>query len=131
MLDQGYIRPSVSPWGALVLFLKKKHSSLRLGIDYRQLKKVTIENKYPLLGIVDLFDQLKGETVLSKIDLRSGYHQVHIKEEDIYNTTFRTMYGNYEFVFIPFGLTNSPTTFMYCIHIWILLCSLMIYWYII
>eukprot|EP00253_Pinus_taeda_P018697 PITA_18697 len=90
MLDKGYIRPSVSPWGAPVLFVRKKDGTLRLCIDYRQLNKVTIKNRYPLPRIDDLFDQLKGAAVFSKIDLRSGYHQVCIKEEDIYKTTFKT-----------------------------------------
>ena len=93
-MDKGYVRPSVSPWGALVLFVKKKDGTLRLCIDYRQLNKVTIKNMYPLLRIDDLFDQLKGAAMFSKIGLRSGYHQVCIKEEDIYKTTFRTKYVN-------------------------------------
>eukprot|EP00253_Pinus_taeda_P002746 PITA_02746 len=90
MLDKGYIRPSVSPWGTLVLFIKKKYGTLRICIDYRQLNKVTIKNSYPFLRIGDLFDQLKGVEMVLKIDLRSRYHQVCIKEEDIYKAAFWT-----------------------------------------
>ena len=88
MMDKGYIRPSVSPWGAPVLFVKNKDDTLRLCIDYRQLNKVTIKNKYPLPRIDDLFDQLGGASIFSKIDLRLRYHQVRIKGEDIHKTTF-------------------------------------------
>jgi len=116
MLDKRYIRPNVSPWGAPVLFVRKKYGTLRLCIDYRKLNKVTIKKKYPLSRIDDLFNQLKGATVFSKIGLRSGYHRVHIKEEDIYKTVLRTKYGHYEFVVVPFGLTDAPTTFMCLIN---------------
>jgi hypothetical protein len=112
MMDKGYIRPSVSPWGAPVLFVKKKNGTLRLCIDYRQLNKVTIKNKYPLPRINDLFDQLGGASIFSKIDLRSRYHQLRIKGEDVHKTTFRTRYGHYEFVVVSFRLTNAPATFM-------------------
>jgi hypothetical protein len=88
LLDKEYIRPSVSPWGAPVLFVKKKDNTLRLSIDYRQLNKMTIKNKYPLSRLNDLFDQVGGEKVFSKLDLRSRYHQVRIKDEDISKTTF-------------------------------------------
>jgi hypothetical protein len=112
ILKKGYIHPSVSPWGAPVLFVKKKDGTLRLCIDFRQLNKVTMKNKYPLPRIDDLFDQLKDAKIFSKIDLRSGYHQVRIKEEDINKTTFRTRYGHYEFTVVPFGLSNAPVVFM-------------------
>ena len=112
LLGKGFIRPSTSPWGAPVLFTKKKVKTLRLCIDYRQLNRVTIKNRYPLPRIDDLFDQLKGARVYSKIDLRTGYHQLRVREADIPKTTFRTRYGHFKFTVMPFGLTNAPTTFM-------------------
>ncbi|GKC12447.1 putative reverse transcriptase domain-containing protein, partial [Tanacetum coccineum] len=112
LLEKGFINSSSSSWGAPVLFMKKKDGSFRMCIDYCELNKLTIKNRYPLPRIDDLFDQLQGSSVYSKIDLRSGYHQLHIKEEDIVITAFRTWYGHFEFQVMPFGLTNSPAVFM-------------------
>ena len=103
LLDKGYIRPSLSPWGAPVLLVAKKDGSLRMVVDYRSLNEVTVKNKYPLPMINDLFDQLEGASVFSKIDLRSGYHQLKIREQDIPKTAFTTRYGLYEYTVMPFG----------------------------
>nr|GEU68453.1 putative reverse transcriptase domain-containing protein [Tanacetum cinerariifolium] len=110
--EKGFIRPSSLPWGAPVLFVKKKDGSFRMCIDYRELNKLTIKNKYPLPRIDDLFEQLQGSSVYSKIDLRFGYHQLRIREEDIPITAFRTRYGHYVFQVMPFRLTNAPAVFM-------------------
>ncbi|GJX82468.1 putative nucleotidyltransferase, ribonuclease H [Tanacetum coccineum] len=112
LLDNGFIRPSSSPWGVPILFVKKKDGSMRMCIDYRELNKVTVKNVYALPRIDDLFDQLQGAKWFSKIDLWSGYHQLKVREEDIPKTDFRTRYGHYEFVVMPFGLTNASTIFM-------------------
>ncbi|GJU85812.1 putative reverse transcriptase domain-containing protein [Tanacetum coccineum] len=112
LLEKGFIRPSSSPWGAPILFVKKKDGSFIMCIDYHELNKLTIKNCYPLSRIDDLFDQLHGLSVYSKIDLRSRYHQLCIKEEDIPITAFRTRYGHFEFQVMPFGLTNAPAMFM-------------------
>ncbi|GKC36791.1 putative reverse transcriptase domain-containing protein [Tanacetum coccineum] len=110
--DKDFIRPHSSPWGAPVLFVKKKVGSFWMCIDYRELNKVTMKNRYPLPRIHDLFDQLQGSSVYSKIDIRSGYHQLRVREEDNPKTAFRTRYGHYEFQVMPFGLTNAPVAFM-------------------
>jgi hypothetical protein len=137
LLDKGFIRPSASPWGCPALFVKKKDNSLRLCVDYRplnavtiknkyplpridilfdQLDAVTIKNKYPLPRIDILFDQLAGAKVFSKIDLRSGYHQIKIRPSDVPKTAFSTRYGLYEYLVMSFGLTNAPAYFMYLIN---------------
>ncbi|KAJ0629961.1 putative nucleotidyltransferase, Ribonuclease H [Helianthus annuus] len=111
LLDAGYIRPSKAPYGAPVLFQKKKDGSLRMCIDYRALNKITVKNKYPIPLIADLFDQLGNARYFSKLDLRSGYYQVRIAQGDEAKTTCITRYGSYEFLVMPFGLTNAPATF--------------------
>nr|GFB75096.1 putative reverse transcriptase domain-containing protein [Tanacetum cinerariifolium] len=108
LFDKGFIKPSSSPWGAPVLFVKKKDGSFRMCIDYRELNKLTVKNRYPLPRIEDLFDQLQGSSVYSKIDLRSCYHQLRVQEQDVPKIAFKTQYGHYEFQVMPFGLTNAP-----------------------
>nr|GEZ76441.1 putative reverse transcriptase domain-containing protein [Tanacetum cinerariifolium] len=114
--DRGFIRPSSSPWGAPILFVKKKDGSFWMCNDYSELNKLTVKNRYPLPRIDDLFHQLQGSRVYSKIDLRSGYHQLRVREEDILKTAFRTRYGHNEFQVMPFGLTNAPAIFMYLMN---------------
>jgi hypothetical protein len=116
LLEKGFIRPSSSPWGAPVIFVLKKNSTQRLCMDYRALNEVTIKNKYLLPRIDDLFDQLCGACVFSKIDLRSGYHQLRVRECDIPNIVFISRYDLYEFMVISFGLTNAPTYIMYMMN---------------
>jgi hypothetical protein len=113
LLEKGYIRPSTSPWVALVLFVEKKDGMKRMCIDYRALNEVTVKNKCLLPRIEDLFDQLRRASVFSKIDLRSGYHQLRIRPSDIPKTAFITKYRLYEFMVMSFGLTNAPAYFMY------------------
>ena len=116
LLGKGFIRPSTSPLGALVLFEKTKDKTLRLCIDYRQLNRVMIKNRYPLQRIDDLFDQLRRARVYSKIDLRTSYHQLRVRDTDIPKTVFKTRYGHFEFTVMPFGLTNAPAAFMDLMH---------------
>ncbi|KAA3488528.1 DNA/RNA polymerases superfamily protein [Gossypium australe] len=111
LLDRDFICSSVSPWEAPVLFFKNKDETIRMCIDYRQLNKLTVKNKYPFQRTNDLFNQFRGASVFFKIDLRSGYHQLRLKEVDVHKTTFRTRYGHYEFLVMPFGLTNAPVAF--------------------
>jgi hypothetical protein len=115
-MDKGYIRPSTSPWGCPALFVMKKDKELRLCVDYQPLNAVTIKNKYPLPCIDILFDQIAGAQVFSKIDLRSGYHQIKTRAEDIPKTAFTTRYGLYEYVVMSFGLINAPVHFMYLMN---------------
>jgi hypothetical protein len=116
LVEKGFIRPSSSPWGAPVIFVPKKDGTQRLCVDYRALNEVTVKNKYPLPRIDDLFDQLRGACVFSKIDLRSGYHQLKVRECDIPKTAFVLRYGLYEFTVMSFGLTNAPAYFMYMMN---------------
>jgi hypothetical protein len=116
LLEKGFIRPSLSPWGCPTIFVKKKYQTLRMCMDYRPLNKVTIKNKYPLPRIDNLFDQLTGARVFSKIDLNPGYHQIHIRPEDIPKTAFTTRYELFEYLVMYFRLTNAPAHFTYLMN---------------
>ena len=116
LLEKGFIYPSSSPWGYRAIFVKKKDGTLRMCVDYRPLNAVTIKNKYPLPHIDILFDQLAGTKVFSKIDLRSGYHQIKIQPQNIPNIAFSTRYGLYKYLAMSFGLTNAPAFFMYLMN---------------
>ena len=116
LVKAGFIQPSKSPFGAPILFVKKKDGTMRMCVDYRALNEITVKNKYALPRVDELFDRLQGSRFFTKIDLRSGYHQIRIDPADVPKTAFRTRYGHFEFLVLPFGLTNAPATFMHLMN---------------
>ena len=116
LLSKGLIEPSLSPFGAPILFVAKKDGSLRMVVDYRALNKLTIKNRYPLPRIDDLLDQLQGARIFSSLDLLSGYHQVPLHPSDVPKTAFRTPIGSYQFRVLSMGLTNAPSTFSHVMN---------------
>ena len=116
LTKKGYIQPSILPFGAPVLFVPEKDGGVRMCVDYRALNRVTAHNRYPLPRIEDFLDRLQGAKLFTKIDLCSGYHQIRVHPSDVHKTAFRMRYGHFEFLVLPFGLTNAPTTFMHLMH---------------